>query len=217
MVEERGTFCSANDASENVESDPDEPSAEFQHPNESETPSPSQNEIPESLRPPPKKRKENSALLQYLKERQKDRVHFQNCLEQLSKSPAEDDVDMFFKTMAMTVKKFPPNLVTETKMKVFQVVTEAELLNQQGQSTSSSPSTSMYGSPRTSVYGSSSTSMHGSHSAHDNQQRPYICGSSSAGGDGPLPSPGCAPRETLTGTSNIVSEALSLAFSDLLD
>lgn len=82
-----------------------------------------------------KTRKESVVLNKYLLERQQDREHFKGCIEDLMKYPGpqenENEIDMFFKTMAATVKKFRPDLATRTKAGVFKVFTEMELLNQQ--------------------------------------------------------------------------------------
>lgn len=82
--------------------------------------------------PKSNKRKENAHINKYLKEKKEDRDHFKKCLEELIKPEPEDDAtDMFFKTIAATVKKFRPDLATKTKAKIFQITTEMELLNQQ--------------------------------------------------------------------------------------
>lgn len=85
-------------------------------------------------RPLSKTRKESVSLQKYLTERQQDRGHFKRCIEDLMAHPEpknDDDIDLFFKTMAATVRKFRPNLVTQTKASVFKVVTEMEIRNQQ--------------------------------------------------------------------------------------
>lgn len=75
---------------------------------------------------PPKNIEDNS-LLRFLQEMKDEKNNFQNILKELSKlSNADDDVDMFFKTVALTVKKFPSHLITEAKMKVFEIVTNME-------------------------------------------------------------------------------------------
>lgn len=82
--------------------------------------------------PKSNKRKENAYINKYLKEKKEDRDHFKKCLEELTTpEPEEDATDMFFKTVAATVKKFRPDLATKTKAKIFQITTEMELLNQQ--------------------------------------------------------------------------------------
>lgn len=82
--------------------------------------------------PKSNKWKENAYIKKYLKEKKEDRDHFKNCLEELTTpEPEEDATDMFFKTIAATVKKFSPDLATKTKAKIFQITTEMELFNQQ--------------------------------------------------------------------------------------
>lgn len=85
--------------------------------------------------PKPKTRQENLTLLKYMRERKEDREHFKRCIEDIANSPtpqqSDNEIDLFFKTMAATVKKFRPDLATQTKMSVFKVVTQMELLNQQ--------------------------------------------------------------------------------------
>ncbi|KAJ4449198.1 hypothetical protein ANN_00595 [Periplaneta americana] len=48
-------------------------------------------------------------------------------LEKMMKPEAEDETDLFFRTMAATVKKFDPEVRTEAKMKIFSLVTEMEV------------------------------------------------------------------------------------------
>lgn len=104
-----------------------EPLPSPQTPQTSQTPRP-----PISQPPPSKKRKESASILQYINEKKQDRIHFKNCLEELAKPPAvEDEIDLFFKTMAMTVRKFTPDLITQTKVGVFRLVTDMEIFNQQ--------------------------------------------------------------------------------------
>lgn len=82
--------------------------------------------------PKSNKRKENASFNKYMKEKKEDRDYFKRCLEELiTPEPEEDATDMFFKTIAATVKKFRPDLATKTKAKIFQITTEMELLNQQ--------------------------------------------------------------------------------------
>lgn len=74
--------------------------------------------------------KENALLNKYLKEKKEYRDHFKTCLEELiTLEPEEDAKDMFFKTIAATVKQFRPDLAIKTKAKIFQITTEMDLLN----------------------------------------------------------------------------------------
>ncbi|KAF6211570.1 hypothetical protein GE061_012083 [Apolygus lucorum] len=79
--------------------------------------------------------KERLVIQKYLEEREEDRVNLKRCLERFVGQPLpqenQNDIDLFFKTMAATVKKFRPDLAIKTKASVFKVVTEMELLNQQ--------------------------------------------------------------------------------------
>lgn len=96
------------------------------------TPSPDGQTSDVTQTPSTKTRKESIVLQRYLLDRQRDTEHFKRCLEDLIKpQETEHEIDMFFKTMAATVKKFRPDLAIQTKASVFKVVIEMELLNQQ--------------------------------------------------------------------------------------
>ncbi len=113
-------------------------------------------------RPKSKIRKENFFLQQFMKDRQKDREHFKRCIEDLVAHPGpqenENEIDMFFKTMAATVKKFRPDLATQTKASVFKIVTDMEVLNQQSSFPRTTGFTSIQYSENQSPYSSSSDS-----------------------------------------------------------
>ncbi|RZF32300.1 hypothetical protein LSTR_LSTR001764 [Laodelphax striatellus] len=87
-----------------------------------------------NLKCPPTKQVKDvraTSLMQYLADTEEDKKQFKNFLQDVIKStPQEDEVDVFFKSMAMTVKKLRPDLITKAKMKVFQTVMEFEILNQ---------------------------------------------------------------------------------------
>lgn len=54
-------------------------------------------------------------------------------LDNISRS-VEDDCDatlIFFKSMAMTVKKFPPHLVAEAKISVLKIINDLEIKSSQ--------------------------------------------------------------------------------------
>ncbi|RZF32296.1 hypothetical protein LSTR_LSTR001760 [Laodelphax striatellus] len=71
------------------------------------------------------------SLMNHLAESEEEKVQFKKFLQDLmSSTPQEDEIDVFFKSMAMSVKKFRPQLITKTKMKVCQLVLEMEALNQ---------------------------------------------------------------------------------------
>lgn len=105
------------------------------HTGQTPTVSESQGSDGAAFQPPKsKRRQQNGALNKYLQEKKDDREHFKRCLEELLRPvPQKDDDenDMFFKTVAATVKKFRPDLATRTKAKMFEILTEMELLNQQ--------------------------------------------------------------------------------------
>ncbi|XP_039275596.1 uncharacterized protein LOC111061330 isoform X1 [Nilaparvata lugens] len=112
------------------------PHTSSQHTEQTNT-TPSQHEKRSELefhRRNPKQRKDSSVLQKYLQERKEDRNHLKRCLEGLMTYPGppqnETEIDMFFKTMAATVKKFRPDLATQTKASVFKIVTDMEVLNQ---------------------------------------------------------------------------------------
>lgn len=85
--------------------------------------------------PKSNKRKKNASLNKYLKEKKEDSDHFKKCLEELiTPEPEEDATNIFFKTIAATMKKFCPDLATKTKANIFQIATEMELLSQQSPS-----------------------------------------------------------------------------------
>lgn len=110
--------------------------------------------------PKSKKRKENSCLNQFLKEKKEDRELFKKCIDELVKPPQEidDEHDLFFKSVAATVKKFRPDLVTRTKAKIFDIVTEMELLNQTPPIPNSSGFSNIVYSGNRTLYSSSAAS-----------------------------------------------------------
>ncbi|XP_039287584.1 uncharacterized protein LOC120352076 isoform X2 [Nilaparvata lugens] len=75
-----------------------------------------------------------STLAQYLAHNDEDKLQFRKFLQDLMKAtPQEDEIDVFFKSMAMTVKKFRPDLITKAKVNVFNSVMELEVMNQKTQ------------------------------------------------------------------------------------
>lgn len=51
-------------------------------------------------------------------------------LKELAKgtpAPPDDEIDVFFKSVAMTVKSFPPLIRAETKSRIFQIISDAEI------------------------------------------------------------------------------------------
>lgn len=82
--------------------------------------------------PVPRKRRDNSIIEKYLKEKKTQTTQLTDCIKQLTQPGEEDDVDFFFKSIALSVKKLPPELITQTKVKVLDTVTKMELLHQRG-------------------------------------------------------------------------------------
>ncbi|XP_069678807.1 transcription factor Adf-1-like [Periplaneta americana] len=72
-----------------------------------------------------KVRKNN--IVNLLNERKQERLQTREYLGKIMKPEAEDETDLFFRTMAATVKKFDPEVRTEAKMKIFSLVTEMEV------------------------------------------------------------------------------------------
>lgn len=74
-----------------------------------------------TFRKPPSKKaettKEKSVLKELVAERRHDREHLQTYLAKIMENESEDENDLFFKTMARTVKKFKPELITQAKKK----------------------------------------------------------------------------------------------------
>lgn len=73
-----------------------------------------------------KRHKKNEALVQVLNRRGEER---RLLLQELSKTNEEDPIEAFFKSMALTVKKFSPELQAKAKMDVFRITNELEFQN----------------------------------------------------------------------------------------
>ena len=133
---ERTTFSNVLSLMENKEDNPEQSSNQIPEQESQETLTVTTAPSPDSQRsvcrtPSSKSRRERFAIQKYLEQRNEERAHFQRCIEDLVKQPEnENDIDLFFKTMAATVKKFKPDLATKTKASVFKIVTEMEILNQ---------------------------------------------------------------------------------------
>lgn len=69
-----------------------------------------------------KRHKNNDALFQVLNKRRM-------LLQEVSKTDEDDPIDVFFKCMALTVKKFSPELQIKAKMDVLKIVNELEFQN----------------------------------------------------------------------------------------
>lgn len=72
-----------------------------------------------------KRQKYNEKIIQILEDRRTERNDIMRSMAQ----NREDEVDLFFKSIAMSVKKLSPALINETKMKSLQMVFELETRN----------------------------------------------------------------------------------------
>lgn len=82
------------------------------------------------LSPSTKRNKTNDTLLQLLRTKEQERQQLGQYVDQIMGSSEENEIDLFFKSLAATVKKFQPEDIIEAKMKIFNVVTEIEIRNQ---------------------------------------------------------------------------------------
>lgn len=72
-----------------------------------------------------KRQKKNERLIQLLEERRSER----NDIVRNMVQNREDEVDVFFKSIALSVKKLSPALINEAKMKSLQMVIDLETRN----------------------------------------------------------------------------------------
>lgn len=72
------------------------------------------------------KRLKDETLVQVLNKRSEER---RILLRKLSETDKEDPIDAFFKSMALTVKRFSAELQIKAKMDVFKIVNELEFQN----------------------------------------------------------------------------------------
>lgn len=80
----------------------------------------------ESIPPPKKKSKQiDKLMMQMLEERRNDRNNFWMDTEKNQ----DDDVDLFFKSIAMSVKKLSPNLIREAKIGTLDLLSRLECRN----------------------------------------------------------------------------------------
>lgn len=77
--------------------------------------------------------------MELLKNKKEERLKFRKHSDKILEPEEVDDIDLFFKTMAATVKKFEPEDRTEVKMKIFSIVTEMEIHSQKVKRTRMSP------------------------------------------------------------------------------
>jgi len=72
-----------------------------------------------------KRQKYNEKVIQLLEDRRSER---NDILKNMAQN-REDEIDLFFKSIAMSVKKLSPALINEAKMKSLQMVFELETRN----------------------------------------------------------------------------------------
>lgn len=98
-----------------------------------------------------KKSKNQNIIVSMMKDRMEGQTKLLECVEKLmpqqSTPVVETDVDLFFKSMAATVKTFAPHQVAEVKMKVCNIVSNIEIHNAYQQQ-SFSASTTQNPTPR---------------------------------------------------------------------
>jgi len=74
-----------------------------------------------------KRQKKTEAFIEVLNKRSEERNRL---LQELTKTEEEKDpIDVFFRSMALTVKQFSPELKIKAKMDVFKIINELELQN----------------------------------------------------------------------------------------
>jgi len=74
-----------------------------------------------------KRQKKTEAFIEVLNKRSEERNRL---FQELTKTEEEEDpIDVFFRSMALTVKQFSPELKIKAKMDVFKIINELELQN----------------------------------------------------------------------------------------
>lgn len=73
-----------------------------------------------------KRQKKTEAFIEVLNKRSEERNRL---FQELTKTEVEDPIDVFFRSMALTVKQFSPELKIKAKMDVFKIINELELQN----------------------------------------------------------------------------------------
>ncbi|KAK4887193.1 hypothetical protein RN001_003464 [Aquatica leii] len=99
-----------------------------------------------SWRPPIKRQRHNDNIIQMIEMRSKERQEIVRSLQ-----AKEDDIDLFFKSIALSVKKLRPDLINDAKLMSLQMVFQLEVRNKQ-----------LTGLPRISPDPSTSSSMYSS-------------------------------------------------------
>ncbi|KAL4104830.1 hypothetical protein QTP88_020106 [Uroleucon formosanum] len=73
-------------------------------------------------------KRKNLKVTKLLEKRSKERTELMTQLITKKKNTDEyDDVDHFFKSLALSVKKLPPHLISQAKLKMLTIVTDLEL------------------------------------------------------------------------------------------
>ncbi|KAG8251666.1 hypothetical protein J6590_074927 [Homalodisca vitripennis] len=94
---------------------------------------PPQQQVKKSSQEVGKKTKNQTTLVNMLKERMDGQKKLFECVEKLMTPQVppipEDEVDLFFKSMVGTVKKFTPQQIAQVKAQVFNIVNKIELSN----------------------------------------------------------------------------------------
>lgn len=67
-----------------------------------------------------------SASLRQLHSLEQDTKYFTQYLEPLTQQKEEDDVDLFMKSIALTLKKLPSSLIPQAKLQILKVVTNLQ-------------------------------------------------------------------------------------------
>lgn len=78
-----------------------------------------------SFRPSNKRKKHNKEIKQWLE----DDRNVRNVIVKDQTQCPDDDIDLFFKSIAMSVKKLRPTLINEAKMKSLQMIFDLERRN----------------------------------------------------------------------------------------
>lgn len=132
--------------------------------------------------PSTKRNKTNDTLLQLLRNKEQERQQLGKYVDQIMGSSEENEIDLLFKSLAATVKKFQPEDITAAKMKIFNVVTEIEIRNQRTRRSRMSTFNESYTRPSSTL--SSYSSSHA-----------YVEPSSVSNVSMPSPSPDINPSE----------------------
>lgn len=83
-----------------------------------------------------KKVKQSDALVEVLNKRSQE---WNRLMEELTKIEDDDPIDVFFKSMSLTVKQFSPELKVRAKLDILRIVSELELKNNQQREIMSAP------------------------------------------------------------------------------